>query len=95
LSQNTDTSEKKDTIIPEVIRELERVGFIEQIGNGQFIPTGGKSDKKIIEWVFYYSGYGDELTADIYKKHIVTTSLPATIDRYISEYRNQDKKKKE
>jgi hypothetical protein len=95
LSQNTDTVEKKDAIIPEVIRELERTGFIEQTSNGKFILIGGKSDKKIIEWVFDYStGYGDELTADIYKKYIVTTNLPATIDRYISEYRNLDKKKK-
>jgi hypothetical protein len=95
LSQNTDTVDKKEAVIPEVIRELERVGFIEQTSNGKFILIGGKSDKKIIEWVFDYStGYGDELTADIYKKYIVTTNSPATIDRYISEYRNLDKKKK-
>jgi hypothetical protein len=49
LPQNTDTAEKKDAIIPEVIRELERVGFIEQTSNGKFILIGGKRDKKIIE----------------------------------------------
>jgi hypothetical protein len=95
LLQNTHPVEDKEVVIPPVIKELEKEGFIEQARNGKFVKIGGKKDKKMIEWVFNYSGYAEELTADIYKKYIHTDVAPETIGRYISEYRNLEKKKNE
>ena len=70
---------------PPVIKAVLDAGLLETSPvNGKYLKKGDKKDKEIIVWVFDNSGYGDDLTADLYMEWIYTNCKSTTIQDYIS-----------
>jgi hypothetical protein len=76
--------------IPLVIQKLIDEGLIEKERdrNGRH-KSMGKNDGEIIKWIYDYSGCTDEITAEMYKKYIITRLPEQTIARYISRAKNE------
>jgi hypothetical protein len=62
---------------------------IKRDATGRFKPNGGMKDLAIIRWIYDYSGYANELTAEVYIKFIYTTSKQSTIEDYMRRARKK------
>ncbi|AEF85678.1 hypothetical protein TREPR_2259 [Treponema primitia ZAS-2] len=56
---------------------------------GRFKPNHGVNDIAITQWIYDYSGYKNELTADVYAQYIYTTVKLSTIEKYMSDARRK------
>jgi hypothetical protein len=87
-----DLSPQNKPSLPPVIQAVLTAGLLRDTPiNGKYNKRGGKNDMCIITWIFDYSGYKDDLTADLYMQYINTNCTAETISRYISRERNLNK----
>ena len=82
---------EKQNVCPPAIQSMLVAGMLKDVKNedGKYFVNNGHNDKSIIAWIFNYSGYDDEITSEIYYKHVYTDNKASTIDRYFSEARNE------
>jgi hypothetical protein len=96
--QETPPQENKAPLpLPPVFEAALKAGLLDEknfIG-GKHQKKAGKTDPDLIKWIFDYSGYEDDLTADLYKQYIHTVCLPQTIGQYISRARTEAKQNEE
>jgi hypothetical protein len=78
--------------LPCIIQDLiENSGLLEtkRDATGRFKPNRGINDIVITQWIYDYSGYKNELTADVYAQYIYTTVKISTLEKYMTNARRK------